>query len=105
LQRLMRFLGEDEHEPPDTLTEKLHRAFLRTLLEARSCWTIFTITDIFAQDMRFNRPGTAAESNWSQRLDRPLAAYEKDPAMSAMLNFLREEIGKTGRVPAAKEKS
>jgi 4-alpha-glucanotransferase len=105
LQRLMRFLGENEHEPPDTMNEKLHEAFLRTLLEARSCWTIFTIADIFGLDLRFNQPGTATDDNWSQRLDRPLAAYDKDPALSGKLRFLREEIEKTGRVPLAKEKN
>ena len=35
LQRLMRFLGEDENAPPENLTEKLHEAFMRTLLEAQ----------------------------------------------------------------------
>jgi 4-alpha-glucanotransferase len=99
LQRLMRFLGEDEHEPPDTLTGKLHEAFLRTLLEARSCWTIFVISDIFGLDLRFNQPGTSTDDNWSQRLDRPLAAFDKDPAFNAKLRFLREEIEKTGRAP------
>ena len=67
LQRLMRFLGEDEHNPPDHLTEKLHEAMMRTLLEARSCWTIFTISDVFAMDLRFNQPGTATDDNWSVR--------------------------------------
>ncbi len=102
LQRLMRFLGEDEHNPPDHLTEKLHEAMMRTLLEARSCWTIFTISDVFAMDLRFNQPGTATDDNWSVRLDRPLAEYDKDPAIGPKLKFLTAEIEKSGRVPAKK---
>jgi 4-alpha-glucanotransferase len=98
LQRLMRFLGENENNPPDTLNEKLHEAMLRTLLEARSCWTIFTISDVFAMDLRFNQPGTATDDNWSVRLDRPLADYEKDPVIGVKLKFLTAEVEKSGRV-------
>jgi 4-alpha-glucanotransferase len=97
LQRLMRFLGADENEPPVFLTEHLHEAFIRSLLEARSCWTIFIISDILGVDWRFNAPGTATDDNWSQRLDRPLAAYVDDPVMGPKLRFLRDEIINTGR--------
>ena len=99
LQRLMRFLGEDENEPPVFLTEKLHEAFLRTLLECKSRWTIFVISDILGVDWRFNAPGTATDDNWSQRLDRPLSAYLSDPVMGPKFKFLRDQVGKTNRAP------
>jgi 4-alpha-glucanotransferase len=105
LQRLMRFLGENEDQPPDVLDEKLHEAMLRTLLEANSCWTIFTISDVFAIDMRFNQPGTATEDNWSIRLDRPLAEYVKDPAIGPKLKFLTAEVEKSGRALGKKAPS
>ena len=97
LQRLMHFLGENEHEPPETLTEKLHEAFMRTLLEAKSCWTILVISDILGVDVRFNQPGTATDDNWSQRLEKPLSAYISDPATAPKFSFLRETIVVTGR--------
>jgi 4-alpha-glucanotransferase len=100
LQRLMRFLGEDaEKEPPVFVDEKLHEAFLRVLLECRSCWTIFTITDLIGVDWRFNAPGTATDDNWSVRLDKPLAEYLKDPVVGPRFQFLREQVGKTRRLP------
>jgi len=99
LQRLMRFLGEDENEPPVFLTEKLHHAFIRTLLECRSSWTIFMISDVLGVDWRFNSPGSANDDNWSQRLDRPLHEYLNDPVAGPKFKFLREEIVKTGRLP------
>jgi len=100
LQRLMRFLGEDENiEPPVFMGEKIHESFLRALLECNSCWTIFVISDILGLDLRFNQPGTATDDNWSQRLDRPLAAYSQDPIMGAKLKFLRDEIPKANRAP------
>ena len=97
LQRLMHFLGENENEPPDLMTERLHEAFMRTLLEAKSCWTILVISDVLCVDVRFNQPGTHGEDNWSQRLDRTLTAYNEDPAFGTKFRFLREEITKTGR--------
>jgi 4-alpha-glucanotransferase len=99
LQRLMRFLGEDENDPPVFLTEKLHKAFIRTLLEAKPCWTIFVISDILGVDWQFNKPGTATDDNWSQRLDRPLSAYLTDPVLGPKLQFLRDEIVKSQRTP------
>jgi len=95
----MRFLGEDENEPPVFLTEKLHQAFIRTLLECNSRWTIFTISDVLGVDWRFNSPGSANDDNWSQRLDRPLHEYLNDSVMGPKFKFLREEIAKTQRVP------
>jgi len=99
LQRLMRFLGENENEPPVVFTEELHEAFLRAVLEAKSCWAIFIISDILGVDWRFNAPGTSTDDNWSQRLDRPLAAYDRDVILGPKLRFLRDEIVKTQRVP------
>ena len=99
LQRLMRFLGQDPENPPERVDEKLHEAFLRTLLEARSCWTVFVITDIIGGELQFNAPGTATNDNWSQRLDRPLSAFVHDPVVSPKLAFLRGEVVKTNRAP------
>jgi 4-alpha-glucanotransferase len=99
LQRLMRFLGENENEPPVDFTDQLHQAFMRSLLESSSCWTIFIISDILGVDMRFNAPGTANDDNWSRRLDRPLAEYANDPVFGPRLRFVRDEAVKTQRAP------
>ncbi len=99
LQRLMHFLGLNENEPPETLTPDLHHAFMRSLLEAKSCWTILVISDVLAVDVRFNQPGTASNDNWSQRLEKPLSAYNDDPAMGPKFHFLRDTIVQTEREP------
>ncbi|MEI9999529.1 MAG: 4-alpha-glucanotransferase [Verrucomicrobiota bacterium] len=100
LQRLMRFLGENpDEEPPVFLNEKLLEVFLRTLIECRSCWAIFTISDMLGVDWRFNAPGTANDDNWSVRLDRPVAEYLTDPVIGPRFTFLRETILKNERAP------
>ena len=103
LQRLMKFLGEDaKEEPPVAMTEKLHESFLRALIQAKSCWTIFVISDIFSTDWQFNKPGTANDDNWSLRLDRPLSAYKLDPILGPRLKFLADEVARAGRAPVQK---
>jgi 4-alpha-glucanotransferase len=100
LQRLMRFLGlNDNVEPPDKIDEKMLDVFLSALLECRSCWTIFVISDVLGVDWRFNAPGTATDDNWSVRLDRPLPDYAKDPVLGPRFKFLAEQIVKTNREP------
>lgn len=105
LQRIMRFLGLNENEPPEWLTDPLHHTFLSSLLESESCWVIFVISDIFGIDLRFNQPGTAMDDNWTQRLARPLAEYAADPAFIEKLKFLRETVASTGRLPGGLLKS
>ena len=99
LQRLMHFLGENEHEPPESFNEKLHEAFLRALLEAKSCWTILVISDVLGLEVRFNQPGTSSDDNWSQRLEKPLSVYGQDPAAATKFRFLHDELVKSGRAP------
>jgi 4-alpha-glucanotransferase len=99
LQRLMRFLGENENNPPETFTDHLHQLMLWTLLKSKACWTIFIISDILGVTMRFNHPGTANDDNWSQRLDRPLSAYVGDHLLGPKLKLLRDEIEKSDRMP------
>ena len=77
----------------------MHEAFISALLECNSCWAIFVISDILGVDWQFNKPGTATDGNWTQRLDRPLAAYLDDPAMGPKIRFLSEEIVSTRRAP------
>jgi len=103
LQRLQRFLGltkeKEEKEPPTFLSQELHETMLRVLLESKVRWTIFVLVDVLGLELRFNHPGTATDDNWSQRLDRPLAAYAQDPIMGPKLKFLRAEVIKTKRAP------
>jgi 4-alpha-glucanotransferase len=56
------------------------------------------ITDIFATSQRFNVPGAVSESNWSQRLAKPISAWNADKALNMKLDRIREILRATGRV-------
>jgi 4-alpha-glucanotransferase len=99
IQRLMRWLGLDDENPPLTFTPELHDAFTKCLLET-PCWlAVFMITDLLGTTERFNQPGTSGESNWSRRLDNPLSDFENTPPYSERLTRFRQLVKETGRLP------
>jgi 4-alpha-glucanotransferase len=97
MQRLMRFLGWDEHNPPRHFTPELHEAFVRTLVET-PCWlAVFMITDILGTTQRFNQPGSSSESNWSQRLEMSLEKYAVDLTRGRNIRAVAAAIHDAGR--------
>lgn len=103
LQRLMRFLGRDENHPPRDFTVELHHMMLKTVLASPACWVIFNICDVLDLNIRFNSPGTATDSNWSQRLGQPLRGYATGGMATENLNAMRHMIEHTHRVVAQPE--
>lgn len=97
VQRLMRWLGLDDKNPPREWNEVLHAAFVRALMESPSCQTIFMVTDLLGTTQRFNLPGSCNDLNWSQRLDMPLADYLTSPASGSCLRWFKELVRETGR--------
>lgn len=99
VQRLMRFLGEDDKNPPESFTPELHKVFLRVILET-PCWLVaLMITDLLGTPQRFNEPGLSGDYNWSQRLDRPLQQYLDDAAYADKIRYFCEQIKQTKRAP------
>lgn len=97
VQRLMRWLGLDDKNPPKIWDETLHAQFMRSLLEAPSCMVLFMVTDLLGTMQRFNLPGSSNNTNWSQRLDLSLADYTCDPVMGPRLAKWKELIAQSGR--------
>jgi len=105
IQRLMRFLHLDENNPPAIYTDKLACTFFKVLFST-PCWlVVLMITDLFGTKQRFNRPGTHDTSNWSERLEKPLAQYALDNNYAEKINYVRELILQTKRQPYPLSKS
>lgn len=99
VQRLMRFLGLDDVNPPTQFTPELHAAFMKTLLETK-CWlAMFMITDILGTSERYNEPGSASASNWSRRMECSLVECERRADYAEKVHLLSELVRKTGRLP------
>ncbi len=97
MQRLMRFLGMDPFNPPTAFTNEVHEAFIRALMFSKGWLSLSMITDILGTTQRFNEPGLSAESNWSERLDRPLDQFAGDPIYGRKIEMYARLIKESGR--------
>ncbi len=105
MQKLMGFLHLDENSAPTTYNTTLACTFFKTLFTC-PCWlTVLMITDLLGTKQRFNSPGTSGASNWSERLEKPLADYLLDNRYAQNINFVRDLILQTHRQPYAIAKS
>lgn len=97
VQRLMKFLGLDVDNPPESFTPALHKRMIEVLMECPSWLAVLMVSDLFGVSQRFNEPGIAGDSNWSQRLDRSLADYERDEQFARPIKWLEDAVVKTSR--------
>jgi len=98
VQRLMQFLEiPKDQDPPTEFTPELHKRFIEILLECRPWLAVFMISDLLGQSQRFNEPGIAGDSNWSQRLSLTLADYEHEKPFSQAIQWLDQALSDTGR--------
>ena len=98
VQRLMRFLGRDDEDPPTEFSDELHADFEEALLQT-PCWlALFMIPDILGTYEQFNVPGTADAGNWSKRLAKTLEDYENDPVYGPKIKRLSKMVAETGRL-------
>lgn len=98
MQRLMRWLGENEEKPLNTWTPELHQKWLERLIASPSWLAVFMFSDLMGTTERYNSPGTAADTNWSYRMPRTLKEIEALPQNQRLWSFIRETIQKHHRV-------
>jgi len=79
-------------------SDEIHEKLLRGLLATNSWMAIYMITDLFATTQRFNVPGAVSESNWSRRLDEPIAHWDKDAKRKAKMDHIHQILRATGRL-------
>jgi 4-alpha-glucanotransferase len=93
VQRLMKFLEwPKDQDPPTEFTPELHRRFVEILMECHPWLAVFMISDLLGVSQRFNEPGIAGDSNWSQRLALSLDAYEHEKPYSEAIHWLDEAM-------------
>ena len=46
------------------------------------------VTDLFGTSQRFNVPGAVTDSNWSERIERPVREWRASQALSSLLHRL-----------------
>ena len=61
------------------------------------------ITDLLARKDRFNVPGTAANSNWSRRMQKTVAGLNASPAIRKRMQIHPRAAGEDGENRATDE--
>lgn len=91
---LVNFCGQPDFKLPQPYTPELHEILLRGLFSSNSWLAVNMITDIFGTEERFNVPGSAGDSNWTQRMG-PIADW--DASQAGSLAVLKQVIAETNR--------
>jgi 4-alpha-glucanotransferase len=73
-------------------------AVMHALFKSESWLAVVMITDLLARSYRFNVPGTAASSNWTRRMQRPVSQLRSSPKERNRLQLIRQLLEKTGRL-------
>jgi 4-alpha-glucanotransferase len=81
--------------------EEIHEQLLRALFQSNSWIALHMITDYLGTEQRFNVPGSVAESNWSERLEKTVRQLTEDPEANAVMAKVRQMLEETGRMPLA----
>jgi 4-alpha-glucanotransferase len=93
----MKYAGLDGQDPPRDFAE-FHRPILRAVLASNSWLAVFMITDLFAQETRFNAPGAVTDSNWSHRMELTVSEMGDDPDLSKKAEMMAGLVAETGRL-------
>ncbi len=98
LAKLAQYAGISAEDLQGAFSERVHEQLLEALFRSNSWIAVCMITDLLARDERFNVPGTAANSNWSQRMHITLETLCGDPAHRERTAAFRAMLERSGRV-------
>jgi 4-alpha-glucanotransferase len=98
LQRLMRWIGHDQHSPPLEFSVTLHKELLASILSLSSRIVILNLPDLTRSEERWNSPAMEGLGNWTTRMTRTFAELEQDPEMVRTLEFVSSIIIQSQRI-------
>lgn len=98
LRRIAEFVGISAFgEKPDYLRD-FYQPTLAALLQSNAWMALIMITDLLGRKDRFNVPGTAAESNWSRRLQMTVGRLSQSRTTKRRMKLVRSLLEEAGRI-------
>lgn len=91
----MNFCGRPDIHLPQPYTPEIHELFVRGLFASNSWLAVHMITDLAGSDQRFNVPGSASGTNWTERMPGPIEEW--DTAFAEAMASARKALSETGR--------
>jgi 4-alpha-glucanotransferase len=96
--KIAEFAGSPPPEEGGEFENTFYPRVMEALFRSESWIAIVMITDLLARKDRFNVPGTAANSNWSRRMQKTVAGLETSPTIRKRMRIIHELLEKTGRI-------
>jgi 4-alpha-glucanotransferase len=72
-------------------------AIMEALFACDSWIAVVMLTDLLRRKYRFNVPGTAANFNWTRRVQRTIAQLSSSRTVRGQMRLIRGLLEKTGR--------
>ncbi|MEP6698555.1 MAG: 4-alpha-glucanotransferase [Verrucomicrobiota bacterium] len=98
LSKIAEFAGAPAPNNRADFDTVFYPRIMEALFRCESWIAIVMITDLLARKDRFNVPGTAANSNWSRRLQKTVAGLRASPSVQKRVRLVRRLLEKTGRI-------
>ncbi len=99
LAKIGEFAGFLPNDSMDYLNDFYPQIF-DALFRCESWIAVVMITDLLGRKDRFNVPGTAANSNWTRRLQTTVQKLGRGPRLKRQLCVIRSLLEKSGRISA-----
>src|SRR5438093_1446052 len=98
LAKIALFAGFDPKIDKVDFEKDFYPAIMEALFKSEAWITIVMITDLLARRYRFNVPGTAANLNWTRRMQRSVAQLRSSRKAQARMRLIRGLLEKNGRI-------
>jgi len=98
LAKIALFAGFDPKIDKIDFEKDFYPAIMEALFKSEAWIAIVMITDLLARRYRFNVPGTAANLNWTRRMQRSVAQLRSSRNVQARMRLIRDLLEKSGRI-------
>src|SRR6266403_1368762 len=98
LAKIALFAGFDPKIDKIDFEKDFYPAIMEALFKSEAWIAIVMITDLLARRYRFNVPGTAANLNWTRRMQRSVAQLRSTRNVQARMRLIRDLLEKSGRI-------
>jgi len=98
LIKIARFSRIDRDISSTDYEREFYPRIFEALFASNSWIAVVMLTDLLARKYRFNVPGTAANSNWTRRMQRTISQLRNSRKERKRIGLVRELLLKTGRV-------
>jgi 4-alpha-glucanotransferase len=95
--KIAEFAGSPPPQEGTDFENNFYPRVMEALFRSESWIAVVMITDLLARKDRFNVPGTAANSNWSRRMQKTVAGLNASPTIQKRIRVIRELLVKSGR--------